>query len=380
MSNRRSAVSFVAMFAALALLLGACAPATPVTVVITAPPVVQTVAVQQTQLVPVTVQVPATVQVQVAVTATPAPARVLKVFGAYATPLEEPWDNVIHTALMAAQAKGEITYSESDNIGYSGDMERILREQATKNSPDIIFGDAFGNEAAVAKVAAEFPKIAFVFGSDQGPQNPNLSVFDNWIHEPAYLCGLIAGKMTKSNKIGVVAAMPIPEVNRLVNAFIQGAKEANPNAKVTVSFINSFFDPAKAQEATLALIDAGSDIIYAERDGAIQAAASKSLFSFGSLTDQNSEAPNYVLTGPLWYMGPTVEYVIQQVAAGTYTGQDLKDFSTMVHGGADLAPYHGTDAKIPADVLALVKQKRADIISGAFRVDINEAAPPGSGQ
>lgn len=382
MTNRRTLFSFAALFAALALLLGACAPAAPVTVVVTAPPVVQTVQVpvQQTVQVPVTVQVQATVQVPVAVTATPAPARKLKVFGAFATPLEEPWDNVIHVALQAAQTKGEIDYTWSDNIGYSGDMERVLREQATKNSPDIIFGDAFGNEASVAKVAAEFPKIAFVFGSDQGPQNPNLSVFDNWIHEPAYLSGLIAGKMTKSGKIGVVAAMPIPEVNRLVNAFIQGAKEANPKSKVIVSFINSFFDPAKAKEATLAQIDAGADIIYAERDGAIQAAAEHKLFSFGSLTDQNSEAPDYVLTGPLWFMGPTVEYVIQQVAAGTYTGQDLKDFSTMVHGGADLAPYHGNDSKIPADVLALVKQKHDDIISGAFRVDINEGVPPSSGQ
>jgi basic membrane protein A len=379
MSNRRSPFRVVTLLGALALLVGACAPATPVTIVVTVPAVVQTVevAVQQTVQVPVTVQATVQVQVQVPVTATPAPAKKLKVFGAYATPLEEPWDNVIHTALLAAQTKGEIDYSESDNIGYSGDMERILREQATKNSPDIIFGDAFGNEAAVAKVAAEFPKIAFVFGSDQGPQNPNLSVFDNWIHEPAYLSGLLAGKMTKTNKIGVVAAMPIPEVNRLVNAFIQGAKEANPKAKVTVTFINTFLDPAKAKEAALALIDAGSDIIYAERDGAISAASEHKLFAIGNLTDQNSEAPDYVLTSPLWFMGPTVEYVIQQVAAGTYTGQDLKDFSTMVHGGADLAPYHGTDAKIPADVLALVKQKRDDIISGAFRVDINEAAPAG---
>ena len=240
----------MSLLAAAALLLGACATPTPVTLVVTSPPVVQT--------------------------ATPAPERVLKVFGAYATPLEEPWDNVIHTALNAAQTKGEIEYTFADNIGYSGDMERVLREEATTNKPDIIFGDAFGNRDAVAKVAGEFPDIAFVFGSDQGPQTPNLSVFDNWIHEPAYLAGLLAGKMTKTNSLGVVAAMPIPEVNRLVNAFIQGAKEANPDNKVTVSFINSFFDPAAAKEATVALIDAGADVIYAEREGGIEAAAEKS--------------------------------------------------------------------------------------------------------
>jgi basic membrane protein A len=375
MLKRRSTFSLMSLFAALALLLGACATPTPVTIIVTAPPVVQTVQVKET----VQVEVPSTVQVPVEITATPAPAKVLKVFGAYATPLEEPWDNVIHTALNAAQTSGEITYTFADNIGYSGDMERVLREEATTNKPDIIFGDAFGNRDAVAKVAAEFPAIAFVFGSDQGPQGPNLSVFDNWIHEPAYLAGLLAGKMSKSGSLGVVAAMPIPEVNRLVNAFIQGAKEANPDIKVTTSFINSFFDPAAAKEATVALIDAGADVIYAEREGGIQAAAEHSLFAVGSLTDQSSEAPAFVLTSPLWNMGPTVEYVLQQVKAGTYTAQDLKEFSTMVHGGADLAPYHDTESKIPDDVKALITQKRADIISGVFRVDINEAAPP-SGQ
>jgi basic membrane lipoprotein Med (substrate-binding protein (PBP1-ABC) superfamily) len=309
---------------------------------------------------------------------TPAPAESgkLKVFGAYATPLEEPWDRVIHAALLAAQERGDIDYTWTDNIGYAGDMERVLREEATKNQPNIIIGDAFGNRDGVAKVAAEFPAIAFVFGSDGGPQNPNLAVFDNWIHEPAYLCGLVAGRMTQSNVIGVVAAMPIPEVNRIVNAFIQGVKEVNPDAKVLVSFINSFYDPAKAKEAALAQIDAGADILYAERAGVIEAAAEKGLFSFGSLEDQNSLAPAYVLTGPVWNMGPTVDYVVAQVKAGAFTAQDLKDFSTMVKGGAALAPYHGNESKIPADVLALVKQKQDDIISGKFRVDINEAPPP----
>ena len=284
-------------------------------------------------------------------------------------------DNFIPAAAQAAPERADIALTYVYNIGYSGDMERVLREESSKNKPNAIFGDAFGNRDAVATVALEFPAIAFVFGSDGGPQNPNLSVFDNWIHEPAYLCGLIAGKMTKSNTIGIVAAMPIPEVNRLVNAFTQGAKETNPNAKVTVSFINSFFDPAKAKEATLALIDAGADIIYAEREGAIQAAAEKKLFSFGSLTDQNYEAPEYVLTGPLWNMGPTVDYVIRQIKGGTYTAQDMKDFSTMVKGGASLAPFHGNDAKIPQDVRDLIKKRQDEIVSGKFRVDINEAAP-----
>ena len=141
----------------------------------------------------------------------------------------------------------------------------------------MIFGDAFGNEEAVRRVAAEFPEIAFVFGSGFGPSEPNLSVFDNWIHEPAYLSGMLAGGMTKTNKIGVVGGMPVPEVNRLVNAFIAGAKEINPDAKVLVSFINSWFDPAAAKEAALAQVDAGADVLYAERFGVIEAAKEKGI-------------------------------------------------------------------------------------------------------
>ena len=94
-----------------------------------------------------------------------APAK-LKVFGAFATPIEEPWDGVIHAALTKAKKAGQIDYAFTDDIGYSGNMERVLRQVAAKNKPDIIFGDAFGNEEAVRRVASAFPKIAFVFGSE----------------------------------------------------------------------------------------------------------------------------------------------------------------------------------------------------------------------
>jgi basic membrane lipoprotein Med (substrate-binding protein (PBP1-ABC) superfamily) len=89
----------------------------------------------------------------------------LKVFGAYATPIEEPWDGVIHAALTKAAKAGAIDYTFTDDIGYSGNMERVLRQVAGKNKPDVIFGDAFGNEEAVRRVAKAFPQIAFVFGS-----------------------------------------------------------------------------------------------------------------------------------------------------------------------------------------------------------------------
>jgi len=299
------------------------------------------------------------------------------VFGAYATAIEEPWDGVIHSALTKAKDAGKIEYTYTDDIGYAGDMERILREVAEQTKPNIIFGDAFGNEEAVRRVAKDYPEIAFVFGSGGGPVEPNFSVFDNWIHEPAYLSGMLAGGLTKSNVLGVVGGMPVPVVNRIINAFIAGADAVNPDVDVKTSFINSWFDPAAAKEAALAQIDAGADVLFAERFGVIEAAAENGLLSFGNMSDQRELAPESVVSGPVWSMEPTVEYIVNQVKGGTYTAQDLKDFSMVAKGGASLAPINSA-INVPADLVSQVKAKEDEIKNGLFRVDIDEAQPPAS--
>lgn len=305
----------------------------------------------------------------------PAEEGLVKVFGAYATPIEEPWDGVIHAALTKAKEEGKIDYTYTEDIGYAGDMERVLREVCNEQKPDVIFGDAFGNEEAARRAAKDFPEIAFVFGSGLGPVDPNFAVFDNWIHEPAYLAGMLAGGLTETNTIGVVGGFPVPEVNRLVNAFIAGAKEVNPDAKILVNFINSWFDPAAAKEAAIAQIDAGADILYAERFGVIEAAAEQGLFAIGNMSDQNELAPEFVVTSVSWNMDPTVDYVVSQVAAGSFTAQDLKDFSMFAKGGATLAPWHDTESKLPADLIATVTEREEQIREGLFRVDIDEAQP-----
>ncbi|HEX2980696.1 MAG TPA: BMP family protein, partial [Anaerolineaceae bacterium] len=230
-------------------------------------------------------------------TATPAAAEEesgkVKVFAAFATPIEEPWDGVIHRALQKAQEDGLIDYTYTDNIGYSGDMERVLREICEKEKPDLIMGDGFGNEEAIRRVAADFPEIAFAFGSGMGPVEPNFSVFDNWIHEPGYLMGMYAGGLSQSGKIGIVGPYPVPEATRVINAFIEGVKEMNPDAQIMITWINSWFDPAATKEAAQAHIDNGADVIYGYPYGAIEAAAEKGLYTFGMMEDQSSIAPDY---------------------------------------------------------------------------------------
>jgi basic membrane protein A len=297
----------------------------------------------------------------------------LKVASIFSTPIEEPWVNQVHAALLKAQADMGVEYKWAESVP-SADYQRVLRQFA-RDGYKVIAGDAFAAEDVTRRVAKEFPDVAFVMGSGQGPADPNYSVFDNWIHEPAYLSGMIAGKLTKSNVIGSVAAMDIPEVDRLVNAFCAGAKEANPQVKCKVSFIGSFFDPPKAKEAALAQIAAGVDAIFAERFGVIEAAKEKGIVAFSNMSDQSSLAPDTVVTGPVWDMWPTIQAALKQVKAGVYTAQDLGTFSTMAKGGATLAPLHEWDKKLPADVKKLVNDRTQAIMSGDFRVPVNESTP-----
>ncbi len=297
----------------------------------------------------------------------------MKVAAIFSTPIEEPWVNQIHEAMLKAEEELGVEYTWAESIA-SADYARVLREFA-RDGNQFITGDAFAAEDIARRVAKEFPETAFVFGSGQGPAEPNFSVFDNWIHEPAYLSGIIAGKMTKSNVVGTVAAMDIPEVARLTNAFCTGAKEVNPETKCKVTFIGSFFDPPKAKEAALAQIDGGVDVIYAERFGVIEAAAEKGVLAISNMSDQSALAPETVITGPVWDMWPTIQAAIRQVQAGAYTAADFGTFSFMAKGGAKLAPLHDWESKLPADVLALVKEKEAAIMAGDVRVPVNESTP-----
>jgi basic membrane protein A and related proteins len=300
-------------------------------------------------------------------------AQEMKVAAIFSTPIEEPWVNQIHEAMLKAEEELGVEYKWAESVG-SADYARVLREFA-RDGHQFITGDAFAAEDIARRVAKEFPDTAFVFGSGQGPAEPNFSVFDNWIHEPAYLSGLIAGKMTKSNVIGTVAAMDIPEVARLTNAFCAGAKEVNSAVKCKVTFIGSFFDPPKAKEAALAQISAGVDVIYAERFGVIEAAQEKGILAISNMSDQSSLAPDTVITGPIWDMWPTIQAAIKQVQAGAYTAADFGTFSFMAKGGSRLAPLHDWETKLPPDVLALVKEKEDAIMAGDFRVPVNESTP-----
>ena len=187
---------------------------------------------------------------------------------------------------------------------------------------------------------------------------------------------MIAGKLTKTNVVGAVAAMDIPEVDRLVNAFCAGAKEVNEAVKCKVTFIGSFFDPPKAKEAALAQIAAGVDVIYAERFGVIEAAKDKGgIARSPTCPISRRSRPIPWSPAPVWDMWPTVKQAVKQVQAGVYHGAGLRQFSFMAKGGSYLAPYHAWDKKLPDEVKAMVAERTQAIKDGTFRVPVDESEP-----
>jgi basic membrane protein A and related proteins len=300
----------------------------------------------------------------------------LKVAAIYTVPVEQQWVSRIDKALKAAAARGEVEYVFSENVS-NADYERVMRQYAEKGNT-LIVGESFAVEAAARKVAKDYPKLSFLMGSSGKPQEPNFSVFDNYIQEPAYLSGLVAGSMSKSGKIGLVGGFPIPEVNRLMNAFMAGAKETNPKAEFTVTFINSWFDPPKAKEAAFAMIDKGADVMYAERFGVSDAAKERKVLAIGNVINTQPQYPDTVVVSALWNMEPTIDAALKAVKAGTFKAEDYGKYSMMKYKGSELSPLGTFEGKVSKATMDLVAARQKAILDGSFTVKIDDNAPKGT--
>jgi basic membrane protein A len=302
-------------------------------------------------------------------------AEKIKVAGIYTQPLQQKWDARLHLALQTAADAGEIDYVYSEKVANT-DYVRVLREYA-ESGVNLVVGEAFGISREVHKVADDYPDIAFLMGDSFGEYGSNMSVFDNYIHEPCYLMGMIAGSMTKSNKIGMVGGYPIGEVNRLFHAFMAGALAVNPAAQFKVSFIGSWYDPPKAKEAAFAQIEAGVDVLYAERAGVVDASREKGILAFGNVNDMNKEenGTDVVVTSALWHMENAINNAISKVKDGSFKAENYKEWTMMAKGGASLAPYYEFEDKISTDIKAKVEQTSAQIMDGSFVVEINDEEP-----
>jgi basic membrane lipoprotein Med (substrate-binding protein (PBP1-ABC) superfamily) len=303
----------------------------------------------------------------------------LKVAGIYTVPVEQQWVSRIHIAAEAAKAAGEIEYTFTENVANT-DYPRVMREYAEQGT-QLIVGEIFGVEQEAREVAAEYPNVAFLMGSSFMPDaaaNPNLAVFDNYIQDAAYLTGIIAGSMTQTGNVGMVGGFPIPEVNRLMHAFMAGVREMRSDATFQVSFIGSWFDPPKAKETAFAMIEAGADMMYAERFGVSDAAQERGVLAIGNVIDTQADYPETVVVSALWHFEPTMAAAIANVKAGTFVADNYGVYSYMKNGGCSISPLGTFEGKVPEAAMALVAERQAAILDGSFTVEIDDSEPTSS--
>lgn len=242
----------------------------------------------------------------------------------------------------------------------AADAERVIRDFAQKGAK-LIVTTSFGYMDPTINVAKDFPNVQFIHISGYKTA-PNVSTGFGKIEEPRYVAGMIAGKMTKTNTLGYVAAFPIPEVIRGINAFTLGVQKTNPSAKVKVVWTSTWFDPQKERSAAEALLDSGADVIAQHQDtpGPQQAAQDKGKYGVGYDSDMSKSAPKAVLTSPIWHWGIYYTDAVKQIMAGTWKTNQF--WGGWKEGLVDLAPI---GPMVPDDVKKLAEDEIAKFKSGS---------------
>jgi simple sugar transport system substrate-binding protein len=248
-----------------------------------------------------------------------------------------------------------------ENVPEGPEAERVIRDLA-KSGYDLIFTTSFGYMNPTLKVAKMFPKKHFEHSTGYKTAK-NVGTYMARFYEGRYLTGIVAGKMTKSNTLGYVAAFPIPEVIRGINAFTLGARSVNPDVHVKVIWVNSWFDPGKEREATEALIAQGADVITHHTDSTapVMTAEEKGVYAIAYHSDMSKYGPKAHLTATTHVYGDFYTKTAQAVLDGTWKSEAV--WSGIKEGSIKLAPMNPV---VPADVVTLVEEKTTAIADGSF--------------
>jgi len=247
-----------------------------------------------------------------------------------------------------------------EKVPEGADAQRVINQLASTGHK-LIFTTSFGYMNPTIQVAKKHPDVYFEHATGF-KRDQNVATYSARFYEGRHVVGLIAGKMTKTNTIGYVGSFPIPEVVRGINAVALAARSVNPDVKIKVVWVSSWFDPGKEADAAKTLIDQGADIIMQHTDSPapIQVAESRGVWSVGQASDMTAFGPKSQLTAIMDNWAPY--YVARAKAAMDGTWQSTDTWGGFKAGMVQLAPYN---AAIPADVVALAEKARQAIIDGS---------------
>jgi len=298
----------------------------------------------------------------------PAPAKPepLKVAFAYVGPVGDGgWSFAHDNARKALEAEfgDKIQTSFVESVPEGADAERVFRDLASQGNK-IVLGTSFGYMEPMIKVAAEFKDVKFEHATGY-KQAENLRTYDSRTYEGAYMAGVIAGGMTKSNTLGVVASVPIPEVIRNINSFTLGAQSVNPKVKTRVVWVNNWFDPPKETEAATSLINGGADVLMQNTDSSavLQTADKLGKRAFGWDSDMTAYGPKAHLGSAVINWAPYYKKTVADALAGNWsTG---KAWWGVKEGAIDLV---SVADDVPAELKDKVEQVKAGLKDGSFAI------------
>jgi simple sugar transport system substrate-binding protein len=296
-----------------------------------------------------------------------APARAeepLKVGFVYVGPVGDAGWTFAHDQGRLAMEKSlgsKVKTTFVENVPEGADAERVIRKLATDGNK-LIFTTSFGYMNPTAKVAKDFPDVVFEHATGYKTAK-NLGTYETRFFEGAYLLGVVAGKMTKSNSLGVVASFPIPEVIRNINAFTLGAQSVNPAVKTKVIWVNSWYDPAKERQAAETLVAQGVDVMSQNTDSpaTLQVAQEKGVFAFGWDSDMVKFAPKAHLTANTNNWGGYYTETAKAVIAGTWKSGEVR-------GGLKegMVKMSALNPVVSADAAKAFEEKKKAITEGKF--------------
>ncbi len=275
-------------------------------------------------------------------------------------PIEDHgWTYEAHVgAAKMAKQLPFVNLSEKENAS-GPNAPQIMREYA-KNGYKLIFCHSYNFGDAIKEVATEYPDTIFMWGAGVKKQAPNEGTYFARMYEAQYLTGIVAGGMTKTNKIGFGAAVPTSEVVRGIDAFAKGVASSNPKAKVYVEWIGNWYDPKNETKTALSLINKGCDVITHHSDsdstGIVAENTGTYFLSFGS--DVRRLTPHVFLTGSVWNWDPVMTDIVKSVRNGTWESYPNQDWwYGLAENGVELAPF---SSLVPGKVIeAVEKNKKA---------------------
>jgi len=256
--------------------------------------------------------------------------------------------------------KIKTTYVE--NVPETADAERIIRELAAKKN-DVIFTTSFGYMEPTMKAAKLFPSVRFEHASGYKTA-ANVVTYEARFYEGAYLLGVLAGRMTKSNVLGYVGSFPIPEVIRNINAYELGARSVNPKAHLKVIWVDTWYDPGKERQAAEALVAQGADMLCQNTDSpaAIQVAEEKGIYAFGWDSDMAKYGPHAQLTANTENWGVYYIDEVKKILSGTWTGNRQTRWG-IKEGAVVLTPLN---AAVPSAIASQFESKKQAIAAGTL--------------